>query len=173
MKAIVLQNFGGTEQLQITEIDKPQIKENEVLVQVKAFSINPVDAKTRNGKAIAGLLKDIPQIILGWDLSGVIVEKGKDVQEFNINDAVFGMVNFAGHGQAYAEYVAVPASQLALKPENISHEEAAAATLAALTAWQALVNTLKIQSNQKLLVHSASGGVGHFAIQIARHFAPM
>lgn len=80
------------------------------------------------------------------------------------------MVNFAGHGKAYAEYVAAPENHLALKPENISHEEAAAATLAALTAWQSLVTYAKVKEGDKVLIHRAAGGVGHYAVQIAKHF---
>jgi NADPH:quinone reductase-like Zn-dependent oxidoreductase len=97
-------------------------------------------------------------VILGWDLSGTIVEVGKEVTDFKLNDEVFGMVNFPGKGKAYAEYVAVPASHLALKPSNISHEEAAAGTLALLTAWQALVTNGKIKEGDKVLIHGASGG---------------
>lgn len=106
---------------------------------------------------------------MGWDISGIVTDIGKNVTDFKIGEAVFGMVNFPGHGKAYAEYVAGPASQLAIKPNTISHEEAAAATLAALTAWQALVTNAKIQKGDKVLIHAASGGVGHFAVQIAKY----
>jgi NADPH:quinone reductase-like Zn-dependent oxidoreductase len=92
------------------------------------------------------------------------------VSQFKLNDEVFGMINYRGNGKAYAEYVAAPASHLALKPENISHEEAAAGTLAFLTAWQALVTNGKIKEGDKVLIHGASGGVGHYATQIAKHF---
>lgn len=169
MKAIVLKKFGGVENLEIQEVAKPTISENEVLVKVKAFSINPVDVKTRSGEALADTLKDENPIILGWDISGTIVEVGKDVDTFNINDEVFGMVNFIGHGKAYAEYVAVPAEQLALKPDNISHLEASATPLVALTAWQAFTHYGTLKPNDKILIHGASGGVGHFAVQIAKH----
>ncbi|WP_428659815.1 NADP-dependent oxidoreductase [Runella sp.] len=169
MKAIILKDFGGVEQLVQEEIPVPTLHDNEVLVKVKAFSINPVDIKTRNGKGAAARIKDQTPMILGWDISGVITEMGANVSDFKAGDEVFGMVNFPGHGKAYAEYVAVPASQLALKPENISHEEAAAATLAALTAWLAVVHSAKVQAGQKVLIHAASGGVGHFAVQIAHY----
>jgi NADPH:quinone reductase-like Zn-dependent oxidoreductase len=168
MKAITLSGFGGVDQLVQQEIPTPAINENEVLIQVKAVSINPVDVKTRAGKGQAARLKDEQPIILGWDVSGIITEVGKDVTGFKAGDAVFGMVNFPGHGKAYAEYVAAPASQLALKPATISHEEAAATTLAALTAWQALVYHARIQAGQKVLIHAAAGGVGHFAVQFAK-----
>ena len=167
MKAIVLNTPGGVEKLSIQNINKPTIKSGEVLIQVKAISINPVDTKVRKGKAIYGMIKDEQPLILGWDISGIVVES--DDSSFKIGDQVFGMINFPGHGKAYAEYVAAPASQLAHKPKNISHEEAAAATLVALTAWQAMVNNANIQKGQKILIHAASGGVGHIAVQIAKY----
>lgn len=167
MKAIVLQAPGGAENLIIQDVDRPAIKSGEVLVRVKAISINPVDIKTRNGKGIYGRIKDENPLVLGWDVSGTVVES-QDAK-FQMGDEVFGMVNFPGHGRAYAEYVAAPASHLALKPQNISHEEAAAATLVALTAWQALVTNANVQKGQKVLIHAASGGVGHFAVQIAKY----
>ena len=168
MKAIVLTQPGDTTNLAIQEVPKPVIKEGEVLVQVKAISINPVDIKTRLGKAQYGRLKEqSPVIIIGWDISGVVTESKSDL--FKPGDEVFGMVNFPGSGKAYAEYVAAPASHLALKPANISHEEAAAATLAALTAYQAVVHQYKIKAGDRVLIHAASGGVGHFAVQLAKH----
>ncbi|WP_268223395.1 NADP-dependent oxidoreductase [Sinomicrobium oceani] len=167
MKAIVLQAPGGVNNLVIQDMDKPAITTGEVLVRVKAISINPVDIKTRNGKGIYGRIKDEKPLVLGWDISGTVVESLD--AKFQIGDEVFGMVNFPGHGKAYAEYVAAPASQLALKPQNISHEEAAATTLVALTAWQALVTNANVRKGQKVLIHAASGGVGHMAVQIAKY----
>jgi len=168
MKAITLKNFGGVENLQIENISIPEIADNEVLIQVKAISINPVDAKVRSGKGLAAKLKEFNPIILGWDLSGVVKETGKNVQDLKIGDEVFGTVNFPGHGKAYAEYVAVPSSQLALKPAKITHQEAAAATIVALTAWQAM-RLAKVKANDRVLIHAAAGGVGHYAVQIARY----
>lgn len=169
MRAIVLEQAGNIENLKLTDIPKPGIQHDEVLIKVKAISINPVDIKTRIGKSLYNELKSKnPAIILGWDVSGVIEETGKAVTEFKKGDEVFGMVNFPGHGKAYAEYVAAPASHLALKPSNISHEEAAAAALAALTAWQAVVTNAKVSKGQKIVIQAASGGVGHYAVQIAK-----
>jgi NADPH:quinone reductase-like Zn-dependent oxidoreductase len=170
MKAIVLKEFGGVDQLILQDIPVSPIKDNEVLIEVKAISINPVDIKTRSGKGQASRLKDFQPIILGWDIAGNITETGSQVTDFKPGDEVFGMVNFPGHGQAYAEYAAAPAAHLTLKPANISYEEAAAATLAALTAWEALVHRAKIKSGDRVLIHAASGGVGHFAVQIAKYF---
>jgi NADPH:quinone reductase-like Zn-dependent oxidoreductase len=169
MKAIILNEFGGIENLKFAELEIPEFQNDEVLVKIKSISINPVDIKTRMGKGAAGRLKEYKPIILGWDISGTVIEAGKNVSDFKIGDEVFGMVNFPGHGKAYAEYVAAPAAQLALKPGNISHDEAAAATLAALTAWQALVTYGKIKSGDRVLIHAASGGVGHYAVQIAKY----
>lgn len=170
MKAIVLKDFGDADQLILQDLPIPQIKDDEVLVEVKAISINPVDIKTRSGKGQASRLKEFQPIILGWDISGKIMETGSQVTDFKPEDEVFGMVNFPGHGQAYAEYIAAPAAHLALKPVNISYSEAAAATLAALTAWEALVHRAKIKSGDRVLIHAAAGGVGHFAVQIAKYF---
>ena len=169
MKAIILKDFGGVENLVQSEIPVPEISDNEVLVNVKALSINPVDIKTRSGKGLAGRLKEFNPIILGWDISGVVTETGKAVTSFKKGDDVFGMVNFPGHGKAYSEYVAAPEAHLALKPQNISHEEAAAASLAALTAWQILKEKANIESGDKVLIHAAAGGVGHYAVQMAKY----
>jgi NADPH:quinone reductase-like Zn-dependent oxidoreductase len=167
MKAISIEQPGGVENLQLVNIETPAILVEEVLVQVKAISINPVDVKSRAGKGMYGRIKDQSPLILGWDISGVVTETRSEA--FKVGDEVFGMVNFPGHGKAYAEYLAAPATQLALKPGNISHEEAASATLAALTAWQALVKKAKVEAGQKVLIHAAAGGVGHFAVQLAKH----
>jgi NADPH:quinone reductase-like Zn-dependent oxidoreductase len=169
MKVIVTKHFGSPEVLEEISQPLPSISDHEILAQVKAISINPVDVKTREGKGMAGRMQNISPLILGWDISGVVTEVGKAVTEFKKGDDVFAMVNFPGHGKAYAEYVAAPANQFALKPKNISHEEAAAATLAALTAWQGLITTAKLKKGQRVLVHAASGGVGHYAVQIAKY----
>lgn len=168
MKAIILDQPGGAENLKLTTLDLPVIKNNEVLIQVKAISINPIDIKTRYGQGLYERLKIEVPLILGWDISGIITQVGVDVNDFKVGEEFFGMINFPGHGKAYAEYVAVPAEQLAIKPINISHAEAAATTLAALTAYQSLIQHGKITPGQRVLVHAASGGVGHFAVQIAR-----
>jgi len=170
MKAIILKEPGGAESLEMVDLPKPGLQKGEVLVRVKAIGINPVDIKTRNGKSLYKELKEKnDRIILGWDISGIIKETGDEVTGFKPGDEVFGMINFPGHGKAYAEYVAAPAAHLAIKPANITHKEAAAATLAALTAWQALVKQAKVQKGQKILIQAASGGVGHYAVQIAKY----
>src|SRR5215217_997731 len=169
MKAIILKEFGSVDNLIEKDVPLPVAKNDEVLIQVKAISINPVDIKTRKGKSLGPSLKDEDPLILGWDVSGVVAETGSSVSGFKVGDEVFGMINFPGHGKAYAEYAAAPASHLALKPANVTHEEAAAATLAALTAWQALVDHAKIKKGDRVLIHAAAGGVGNYAVLIAKH----
>ena len=108
-------------------------------------------------------------MIIGWDVAGVITQVAENVKDFSIGDEVFGTINFPGQGGAYAEYAVAPANQLALKPTNISMSEAAAATLSTLTAWQALIDQGNIQKGNRVLIHGGAGGVGNYAIQIARN----
>ncbi len=167
---MVLREPGAPDNLRLEEVEKPSPQKGEVLVKVRAISINPVDTKTREGKAFYNQLNETPPVIIGWDISGEVVEVGEDAKFFKPGDEVFGMVNFPGNGRAYAEYVAAPEAHLAHKPANVPHHEAAAATLAALTAWQVLVHEAGIQPGQRVLVHAAAGGVGHFAVQLAKYF---
>jgi NADPH:quinone reductase-like Zn-dependent oxidoreductase len=117
---------------------------------------------------MAGVLGE-PPFTLGWDVSGVVAEVGFGVTTLAVGDEVYGMPWFPRQAGAYAEYVTGPARQFARKPANISHDQAAAVPLAALTAWQALVDTAHVQSGQRVLIHAAAGGVGHFAVQFAKH----
>jgi NADPH:quinone reductase-like Zn-dependent oxidoreductase len=171
MKTIILNEAGSIDNLQYIETSKPTIKSDEVLVKTISLSVNPVDYKVRsNDGALNWILGADRPAIIGWDLSGTVEEVGADVTGFKIGDDVFGMANFPGKGNAYAEFVAVPSAHLTLKPATISHQEAASATLAALTAWQALVEKGNLKKGDKVLIHAASGGVGHYATQIAKHF---
>ena len=174
MKAIILTEIGPPENLVLHEVPKPTITDTEVLIQVKAIGINPVDAFVRRTREAFNVVYQYTglekHIILGWDVAGVIVEAGSEVKEFKVGDEVFGNIKFIGQANGYAEYVAAPAAQLAIKPANISFEEAAGATMAALTAWVSIVQNGKIKPNDKIIIHAASGGVGHFAVQIAKHF---
>lgn len=167
MKAIQLVEPGSTANLTIQDISIPQISAGEVLIQVKSISINPVDVKTRQGGGIFnyGGVNKQPNLILGWDISGIVTASNADL--FNIGDEVFGMVNFPGVGNAYAQYVGAPAEHLALKPASITHEQAAAATLAPLTALQVL-REAGVKKGDRVLIHAASGGVGHYAVQLAK-----
>jgi len=170
MKAVITEAPGGIENLKLQDIETPQPAPGEVLVKVHALSINPVDIKTRKGGRFYDMLNEQPPVILGWDISGVVTAAGSEVTEWKEGDEVLGMINFPGRGRAYAEYVTAPANHLARKPKNITHGQAAATTLAALTAYQVLVYEAKIQKGQHLLMHAAAGGVGHFAVQLAKHF---
>lgn len=170
MKTVILEGFGGVENLVISEQPVPVPAGNEVLVQVKAIGINPVDIKTRKGKGLADSLKQYNPVIPGWDIAGVVIETGDSVTLFRPGDEVFGMVNFPGHGKAYSEFVAAPENHLALKPLQITFEEAAGASLAALTAWQILKEKVQLKPGDRVLIHAAAGGVGHFAVQMAKYF---
>ena len=168
MKAYVLHEAGGVENLILSEIEKPELGPDEVLVETKAISINPVDVKVRPVEEVLTMIigEDRP-VILGWDIAGIVAEVGSNVTGFEVGDKVFGMVNFPGHGKAYAEYVASPAHHLAKMPAQATFEEAAAATLAALTALQVLQP--RVKAGDRVLIHAGAGGVGHFAIQIAKN----
>lgn len=167
MQAFILTGTNGPDSLQLADVPTPTPGSTDVLVRVKAISINPVDYKTARGKAMWSQLSAQPPVIDGWDIAGEVTEVGNQVSDFKPGDAVFGMVNFPGAGRAYAEYVAAPASHLAHQPANVPVEDAVAATLAALTAWQVLQKA-GIQAGQRVLVHAAAGGVGHYVVQLAK-----
>lgn len=167
MKSIIVENTGNVEVLKTVEVERPLPGKGEVLVEVKALGVNPVDFKVRRNEAVLNMIygEERPAV-LGWDLAGTVVAIGEGASHFKVGDRVFGMVNFPGAGKAYAEYVAAPEAHLSLVPADTTFEEAAASTLAALTALQVLQG--KVKANDRVLVHAGSGGVGHFAIQIAK-----
>ena len=168
MKAILLRTFGLAQDLKVSEIGKPDIQENQVLIRVKAAGVNPVDAKIRAGSnRIAQGLK-LP-VVLGFDFSGMIESCGKNVQGWNPGDEVLGCLGFPTLGQTYAEYVAANVEQLVRKPREITFEEAAGLPIAGLTAYQVIREHLHLQRGQKILIHAAAGGVGHLAVQIAKN----
>ncbi|RWZ58879.1 NADP-dependent oxidoreductase [Halobacillus fulvus] len=166
MRAIVIEEYGGKDQLVEKNIPDPQPEDNQVIVELKATSINPIDWKVREGYLKDNLDFDFP-ITLGWDAAGIIKEVGKNVENFKTGDRVFARPDTTRFG-TYAEFVAVDENLLAHLPENIPFEEAAAVPLAGLTAWQCLVDFSDIQKGDKVLIHAGSGGVGHYAIQIAK-----
>ena len=168
MRAVVQHALGGPDVLSVQEVPRPEPLPTEVRVKVHAAGINPVDWKTRAGAGMAGVLGE-PPFILGWDVSGVVEEAGFGVTTLKLGDEVYGMPWFPRAAGGYAEYVTAPARQFARKPASLSHEQAAAVPLAALTAWQALVDTANLQPGQRVLIHAAAGGVGHFAVQFAKH----
>ena len=168
MRAVVQDTTGGPEVLRVAEVERPRPLPTEVLVRVRAAGVNPVDWKTRQGAGMAGVLGE-PPFILGWDVSGVVEEVGFGVTTLAPGDEVYGMPWFPREAGGYAEFVTAPSRQFAVKPATLSHDEAAAVPLAALTAWQILVDTARVTAGQRVLVHAAAGGVGHFAVQFARH----
>jgi NADPH:quinone reductase-like Zn-dependent oxidoreductase len=169
MKAIILKDIGGVENLQLVELPLPQPGVDEVLINVKAIGVNPADTFLRKDRQYHHIFGNDTPIILGWDVSGVVTKTGPGVEKFNVGDEIFGMIRHPGHGKAYAEYAVAPVSHMALKPANVSHEKAAAASLAALTALQP-IQKVKIKPGQRVLVTGAGGGVGHFAVQLANYF---
>ena len=164
MRAIGQDSFGGPDVLKIVEVPRPVPGPAEVLVRVCAAGVNPTDWWHR---ATGGLAGDVP-IRLGWDVSGVVEAIGPGVTLFAPGDEVFGMPRQPAPAGTYAEYVVSPARHLAAKPPVLSHVQAAALPLAALTAWQALVDTADLRPGQRVLIHAAAGGVGHLAVQIAK-----
>ena len=167
MKAVRIHAFGGPEVLQLENIARPTPAADEILVQVHASGVNPVDWVVREGgnDALRSFLT-LP-MTLGWDAAGIVAEVGRDVTTFQKGDAVYGVPNFPGNG-SYAEYCAAKASQFARKPASISFTEAAGVPLASLTAWTGLFGHGKLRPGQRVLIQGASGGVGSFAVQFAK-----
>jgi NADPH:quinone reductase-like Zn-dependent oxidoreductase len=163
MKAILVHQSGGPEMLKLDNVPRPQPGSEEILIRVMAAGVNPVDAYVRSGRFGGGKLPFTP----GMDVAGVVESAGADARKFKPGDAVYAYLNFTEQG-AYAEYCTAKESEAALKPKNIGFEQAAAVPLAATTAWQALIDTARLKTGQTVLIHGGSGGVGHFAIQIAK-----
>ncbi|MET9414169.1 NADP-dependent oxidoreductase [Streptomyces klenkii] len=166
MRAIRQETAGGPDVLRLVETDRPVPGPTEILVRVRAAGVNPVDWKTRvRGRYYTG---DIPPFGLGFDVSGVVEAVGDGVTLYAPGDEVYGMPRFPHPAGAYAEYVAAPTRHFAPKPQGLDHVQAAALPLAALTAWQAVVDTARVTEGQRVLIHAAAGGVGHLAVQIAK-----
>ncbi|MBZ5578149.1 MAG: NADP-dependent oxidoreductase [Acidobacteriia bacterium] len=166
MKAVRIHAYGGPEVLKYEDAPRPEPAAGEVLVRVHAAAINPVDWKIRAGY-LKGFMDYQMPLILGWDLSGVVESTGAGVTDWKKGDAVYARPDIRRDG-SYAEYIAVKGSELGHKPKSLSHVQAAAIPLAALTAWQALFDAAGLQAGQKVLIHAAAGGVGTFAVQLAR-----
>ncbi len=167
MKAAIINQYGSPEVLQIAEIAKPTPKNNQILLKVQATSINPIDWKIRKGMLKFLINQKFP-LVLGFDVCGEVVEIGSQVTKFKPGDLVYGMVDFPGG--AYAEYAVISEAAAGFKPNNMTAEEAAAVPLAALTALQSLRDLGGIQPGQKVLINGGSGGVGTYAIQIAKAY---
>lgn len=164
MRAVFQKSFGGPEVLEVVETERPKPLPGEVLVKVHASAVNPVDVFVRSG---AFPLLGEPPFGVGWDISGVVEEAGPGAR-FEVGDEVYGMPFFPRAATGYAEYVAAPSRQVARKPASLDHVHAAAIPLAALTAWQGLVQAAGVKEGDRVLIHRAAGGVGHFAVQIAK-----
>ena len=173
MKAVIAEQYGGVDVLEISDdLPQPRVGPNGVLIKVYAASVNPVDWKLRQGLLHAVMPVVFP-VIWGCDFSGVVTEIGPSVTLFQPGDEVYGMKDgyvAKTYRGTYAEYVVVPEKSLAAKPKNLSHEQAAAVPLAALTAWQAMVNQGSLKPGKRVLVHAGAGGVGVMAVQIAKAF---
>ncbi|MFI6324055.1 NADP-dependent oxidoreductase [Nonomuraea sp. NPDC050556] len=164
MTAVSQDALGGPEVLKLVEVERPEPGPTEVLVRVHAAGVNPTDWKHRASGGFLGA----PPFVLGWDVSGVVEAVGIGAALHKPGDEVYGMLRYPfGHG-AFAEYVTAPARTFVRKPRGLDHVQAAALPLAALTAWQALVDTAGLRSGQRVLIHAAAGGVGHLAVQIAK-----
>jgi NADPH:quinone reductase-like Zn-dependent oxidoreductase len=165
MKAAILSEYGSD--LEVVEVNRPDLPDDSVMIEVHAASINPIDWIVMAGHVQAMLPYELPWIV-GYDVSGVVVEVGPGAQGFAVGDEVFARAD-GMQAATMAEYSAVKASDLAIKPSNISHAEAAGIPLAGLTAWQALFDKGGLQAGHRVLIHAGSGGVGTLAIQIAKH----
>lgn len=165
MRAMVIDKYGKVP-MRMTEMPTPEINEYEVLAEIHAASINPIDFKIRDGK-VKLLLKYKMPLILGNDFSGVIVKVGTKVTQFKVGDEIYARPRKDKIG-TFAEYIAIHEDDIALKPKNLTFEEAASIPLVGLTSYQALHDIMQLQKGQKILIHAGSGGVGTFAIQLAK-----
>jgi NADPH:quinone reductase-like Zn-dependent oxidoreductase len=167
MKAAVLDQFGSVDVMQVRDIPVPTIGEGQILVEVHATNINPIDWKMREGQMAARYGSEFP-MILGWDCSGVVTEVADDVEAFVVGDEVFARSDVST-GRCYAEYAALNVRTVVKKPSSLSHEEAGALPLVALTAINGLLNCANLREGQRVLIIGASGGVGTLAVQIAKN----
>ncbi len=165
MKAVRIHKYGGPQVLVFEEVPRPEPKANELLIRVHATSVNPVDWQIRSGRRFK--LKKPFSLILGFDVSGIVEAIGSMITNFQVGDAVYGMMDIRKEG-AYAEYVVAPETNFAHKPRILDHIHAAALPVVALTAWQALFDAAGVSAGQKVLIHAAAGGVGHVAVQFAK-----
>ncbi|MCI0505587.1 MAG: zinc-dependent alcohol dehydrogenase family protein [Gammaproteobacteria bacterium] len=167
MEAMIIRQFGAPDIFEKASVARPQIYPGQVLIKVAATSVNPVDCKIRQGK-LAAIAPDFPAILHG-DVAGAIEEVGDNVAGFNIGDEVYACAGgVKGMGGALAEYILADARLVAHKPAGLSFREAAALPLVSITAWTALIDKARIQAGQQVLIHGATGGVGHVGIQLAK-----
>ena len=166
MKAIVIHEYGGPEVLKYEDVPRPEPKEDQILIRVIAAGVNPVDGMIRSGMFAKDGNRAVP-IVLGGDVAGIVEKVGSKVTKFKAGDPVFAYISLDDSG-GYAEYALATEREAASKPQSLTYVEAAAVPIVALTAWQALIDTAKLSPGQTVLIHGGSGGVGTFAIQIAK-----
>ena len=166
MKAVVIHEYGGAEVLKYEDVPQPEPKQDQLRIRVIAAGVNPVDGMIRSGILDKEGRRTFP-IILGGDISGVVEKVGSEITRFKPGDPVFAYVSLDNSG-GYAQYALVTEREAAPKPRSLIYVEAAAVPIVALTAWQALIDTAKLKAGQTVLIHGGSGGVGSFAIQIAK-----
>jgi NADPH:quinone reductase-like Zn-dependent oxidoreductase len=164
MNAVIAHEFGDPEVLKFEQIPRPEPKENRALVRVIASSVNPADPLTLSGKYAREFGTPLPWIP-GYDIAGIVEKTGAKITKLKAGDAVYGYPTYGG---GWAEFVTVSEGEVALKPKSLTFVEAAAVPMGALTAWQSLVDVAKLQAGQTILIHGGSGGVGSFAVQIAK-----
>lgn len=170
MRAVLVHEFGPTDGVEVGEIEPPLRLGTEVLVDVRAAGLNPIDWKTVTGKGAAKAVAPLLPWIPGGDVAGTVAEAPFEAHDLQPGDEVFGIVNHWRTRGSYAEQAVVPSLAIAPKPESLSFEEAAAVPCAALTAWDAVVRIAKARAGQRILIHAGAGGVGHFAVQFAKYF---
>ena len=166
MKAVVIHEYGGPEVLKYEDVPQPEPKQDQLRIRVIAAGVNPVDGMIRSGMFDKEGRRAFP-VILGGDISGVVEKVGSNITKFKSGDPVFAYVSLDNSG-GYAQYAVVTEREAAPKPKSLTYVEAAAVPIVALTAWQALIDTAKLKAGQTVLIHGGSGGVGSFAIQIAK-----
>jgi len=167
MKAFIVDRYGSADRVRASEVPDPEMREDDVLIEIHAAGVNPLDSKIRDGEFKLLLPYRLP-LILGNELAGVVIRVGSRVRRFKPGDEVYGRPDKNRIG-TFAEFIAVNEDDLAIKPKSLTMEEAASIPLVGLTAWQALIEKAKLKKGQKVLIHAGSGGVGTFAIQLAKH----
>ena len=167
MKAFIVDRYGSADRVRASEVPDPEMREDDVLIEIHAAGVNPLDSKIRDG-AFKLLLPYRLPLILGNELAGVVIRVGSRVRQFKPGDEVYARPDKNRIG-TFAEFIAVREDDLAIKPKSLTMEEAASIPLVGLTAWQALIEKAKLKKGQKVLIHAGSGGVGTFAIQLAKH----
>ena len=166
MKAVRIHEYGNENVLKYEDVPIPEIQDDDILIKIYAAGVNPLDWQIREGYLKEIIPHEFP-LTLGWDVSGVVETVGSKVTNFQEGDAVYACTNVMRHG-AYAEYIAVKSHEVALKPKSIDHNHSAAIPMAGLTAWQGLFEVANLTQGQRVLIHAAAGGVGHYAVQLAK-----